>query len=78
MTAKELREKFLAFMESKGHTIIPSASLEWWFPGVSAMRFCKSVPACGRGAASCLFASAGVPRAFAASFSQSRRYFRLA
>jgi alanyl-tRNA synthetase len=27
MTAKELREKFLKFMESKGHTIIPSASL---------------------------------------------------
>ncbi|MFZ5982138.1 MAG: alanine--tRNA ligase-related protein, partial [Patescibacteria group bacterium] len=27
MTAKELREKFLRFMESKGHTIIPSASL---------------------------------------------------
>jgi alanyl-tRNA synthetase len=27
MTAKELREKFLKFMKSKGHTIIPSASL---------------------------------------------------
>jgi alanyl-tRNA synthetase len=27
MTAKDLREKFLKFMESKGHTIIPSASL---------------------------------------------------
>jgi alanyl-tRNA synthetase len=27
MTAKVLREKFLKFMESKGHTIIPSASL---------------------------------------------------
>ncbi len=27
MTAKELREKFLRFMESKGHTILPSASL---------------------------------------------------
>ncbi|KKS26369.1 MAG: Alanine-tRNA ligase [Parcubacteria group bacterium GW2011_GWA2_42_11] len=27
MTAKELRDKFLKFMETKGHTIIPSASL---------------------------------------------------
>lgn len=27
MTAQELREKFLKFFESKGHTIIPSASL---------------------------------------------------
>ncbi|MBU4353567.1 alanine--tRNA ligase [Candidatus Parcubacteria bacterium] len=27
MTSKEIREKFLKFMESKGHTIIPSASL---------------------------------------------------
>ena len=27
MTANELREKFLKFFESKGHTIIPSASL---------------------------------------------------
>ena len=27
MTSKEIREKFLEFMEGKGHTIIPSASL---------------------------------------------------
>lgn len=27
MTANELREKFLEFFKSKGHTIIPSASL---------------------------------------------------
>ena len=27
ITSEELREKFLRFMESKGHKIIPSASL---------------------------------------------------
>ena len=27
LTEREIRQKFLAFFESKGHTIVPSASL---------------------------------------------------